>query len=173
MLKKTRLSDPALYEIVVRELARQERNIEMIASESTAPPEVLELSGCVFNNKTTEGYTGNRFKAGSQVADEMELLAVRRAKEVFGAGHANVQPYSGSTANYSVYSAVLKPGDNVLAMRLDHGGHLSHGSPLNFNGGFYNFAFYGVSPETETIDYAALASQAREFRPKLIIAGAS
>ena len=173
MLKTTRETDPVLYGIVAKELARQERNIEMIASESTAPAEVLELSGCVFNNKTTEGYPGSRFQAGSQVADEMEILAVDRCKEVFGAEHANVQPYSGSTANYSVYKAILRPGDKVIGMRLDQGGHLTHGSPVNFNTKFFNFASYGVDPETETIDYDSLKKLAEEFRPKLIIAGAS
>ena len=173
MLKTTKVTDLVLYNIVVRELERQKHNIEMIASESTAPTEVLELSGSVFNNKTTEGYPGNRFQAGSHVADDMEILAVKRCKEAYGAEHVNVQPYSGSTANYSVYTAILEPGDKILAMRLDQGGHLTHGSPVNFNTKFYKFSVYGVDPVTETIDYEALAKTARELRPKLIIAGAS
>jgi glycine hydroxymethyltransferase len=173
MLKTTRQTDPVLYKIVAKELDRQEHNIEMIASESTAPTEVLELSGCVFNNKTTEGYPGNRFQAGSQVADELEILAVQRCKDVYGAEHVNVQPYSGSTANYSVYSAILLPGDKVMGMRLDQGGHLTHGSPVNFNAKFFQFSSYGVNAETETIDYDALKKMAEEVKPKLIIAGAS
>ena len=167
------MSDPELYGIVAEELDRQEKNIEMIASESTESEELLELSGCVFANKTTEGYPGARFQAGSQVADKMERLGVERAKALYGADHANLQPYSGSTANYSVYAAVLKPGDVVLGMRLDHGGHLTHGSPANFMSKFYNFASYGLSEKTEQIDYDELESLARERRPRLIIAGGS
>lgn len=173
MLRHTRMSDPELYGIVAEELDRQEKNIEMIASESTESEELLELSGCVFANKTTEGYPGARFQAGSQVADKMERLGVERAKALYGADHANLQPYSGSTANYSVYAAVLKPGDVVLGMRLDHGGHLTHGSPANFMSKFYNFASYGLSEKTEQIDYDELESLARERRPCLIIAGGS
>ncbi len=173
MLKKTRLSDPEVYGIVAEELDRQEHNIEMIASESTAPLEVLELSGCVFTNKTTEGYAGARFQAGSQIADKIETLAIRRAKEVYGADHVNMQPYSGSTANYGVYAAIMSPGDKILSMRLDQGGHLTHGSPVNFLSKVYRYEFYGVNPETERIDYDALAAQAKEYQPKLIIAGAS
>ena len=173
MLRHTRMSDPELYGIVAEELDRQEKNIEMIASESTESEELLELSGCVFANKTTEGYPGARFQAGSQVAGKMERLGVERAKALYGADHANLQPYSGSTANYSVYAAVLKPGDVVLGMRLDHGGHLTHGSPANFMSKFYNFASYGLSEKTEQIDYDELESLARERRPRLIIAGGS
>lgn len=173
MLKKTRISDPAVYEIVAAELNRQEHNIEMIASESTAPLEVMELSGCVFTNKTTEGYPGARFQAGSQVADRIESLAIERAKKVFGAEHANMQVYSGSTANYGVYAAILNPGDKVLSMRLDQGGHLTHGSPVNFLSKVYDYQFYGVDPQTEMIDYDALEKLADEFKPQLIIAGGS
>lgn len=173
MLKVTRISDPEVYEIVAAELNRQEHNIEMIASESTAPLEVLELSGCVFTNKTTEGYPGARFQAGSQVADRIESLAIERAKQVFGAEHANMQVYSGSTANYGVYAAILSPGDKVLSMRLDQGGHLTHGSPVNFLSKVYNYQFYGVDPQTEQIDYDALEKLADEFKPRLIIAGGS
>ncbi|MDR1977314.1 MAG: serine hydroxymethyltransferase [Synergistaceae bacterium] len=173
MLKHTRLSDPELYRLVGEELDRQEHNIEMIASESTESEEVLELSGCVFANKTTEGYPGARFQAGSQVADKMERLGIERAKALFEADHANLQPYSGSTANYGVYAAVLKPGDVVLGMRLDHGGHLTHGSPANFMSKFYDFVSYGLNRETELIDYEELERLARERRPKLIIAGGS
>lgn len=173
MLKKTQISDPEVYGIVAEELDRQEHNIEMIASESTAPLEVLELSGSVFTNKTTEGYPGARFQAGSQVADKIETLAIQRAKDLFGADHANMQPYSGSTANYGVYAAVMSPGDKILSMRLDQGGHLTHGSPVNFLSKVYRYEFYGVNPESEQIDYEALEQKAGEYKPKLIIAGAS
>lgn len=173
MLKTTKISDPEVYQIVADELDRQEYNIEMIASESTAPTEVLELSGCVFTNKTEEGYPGNRFQAGSQHADRLETLAWERAKELFGAEHVNIQPYSGSTANYCVYNAILKPNDTVLSMRLDQGGHLTHGSTANFLYNIYNFVFYGVNPETELLDYEELERKAIEHNPKLIIAGGS
>ena len=173
MLKHTGASDPELYGIVAEELDRQEHNIEMIASESTESEELLELSGCVFANKTTEGYPGARFQAGSQIADKMERLGVERAKALYGADHANIQPYSGSTANYSVYAAVLKPGDPVLGMRLDHGGHLTHGSPANFMSKFFNFHSYGLNEDTELIDYDEVQSLADRHKPKLIIAGGS
>lgn len=173
MLKKTRVSDPELYKIVEDELHRQESNIEMIASESTVPVEVMELAGSVFTNKTLEGYPGSRFQAGSEQADELEILACKRACELYGADHANIQMYSGTTANYTVYATVLDPGDRVLAMRLDQGGHLSHGSTANWMSKIYNFEFYGVDPETGLIDYDTLEKQALEFRPKLVIAGAS
>lgn len=173
MLKNTRVTDPELYSIVAAELDRQVHNIEMIASESTAPLEVLELSGSIFTNKTTEGYPGARFQAGSQEADRVESLAIERAKKIFGAEHANLQTYSGSTANYGVFSAILNPGDTVLSMRLDQGGHLTHGSPVNFLSKVYNYVFYGVDPQTEQIDYDALEKRAEETRPKVIIAGAS
>ncbi|MDR2180622.1 MAG: serine hydroxymethyltransferase [Synergistaceae bacterium] len=173
MLKHTKISDPELYRLVLEELDRQENNIEMIASESTESEEVLELSGCVFANKTTEGYPGARFQAGSQTADKMERLGIQRAKDLFEADHANLQPYSGSTANYGVYAAVLKPGDTVLAMKLDHGGHLTHGSPANFMSKFFNFVSYGLKDDTELIDYEELESLAHRHRPKLVIAGGS
>ena len=173
MLKKTRISDPELYEIVADELKRQEHNIEMIASESTAPLEVMELSGSIFTNKTLEGYVGGRFQAGSHEADRLELLGIERAKAVYGAEHVNFQVYSGSSANYGVYAGVLKPGDKVLSMRLDQGGHLTHGSPANFLSKVYSYDFYGVNPETEMIDYEELEKKAEEIMPKLIIAGGS
>ena len=173
MLKYTRQSDPEIYELVVEELHRQEKNIEMIASESTVPLEVMELSGSVFTNKTLEGLPGKRFQAGSEVADKLEELGWKRAKELFGAEHVNLQSYSGSTANYSVFASVLEPGDKILAMRLDQGGHLTHGSSANWVSKIYHHDFYGVNPETEQIDYDALEAKAKEFRPKMIIAGAS
>ncbi|MGD9569660.1 MAG: serine hydroxymethyltransferase [Sedimentibacter sp.] len=173
MLKNTRISDSEVYDIVVDELYRQEHNIEMIASESTAPLEVMELSGSIFTNKTLEGYPGARFQAGSHIADKLEILGIERAKKLFGAEHVNIQVYSGSTANYGVYAAILNPGDKVLSMRLDQGGHLTHGSTANFLSKVYEFEFYGVSPETEMIDLDALEEKAKKFKPKLIIAGGS
>ena len=173
MLKQTRLTDPELAKIVDKELDRQEKCIEMIASESTVPVPVMELSGSVFTNKTLEGYPGARFQAGGQIADEMETLAIKRAKELFGAEHVNIQSYSGSTANYSVFASILKPGDKILAMRLDQGGHLTHGSPANWTSSIYNHKFYGCDPETGRIDYDEMEKIAKEFQPKLIICGAS
>ena len=173
MIKVTRQTDPKLAALVDEELNRQEHNIEMIASESTAPLAVMELSGSVFTNKTLEGYPGKRFQAGSEVADKVEELAWKRAKELFGAEHVNIQSYSGSTANYSVFASVLNPGDLILSMRLDQGGHLTHGSPANWVSKIYRHVFYGVDPKTELIDYDELEKIAEENKPKMIIAGAS
>ena len=173
MIKVTRQTDPELAALVDEELNRQEHNIEMIASESTAPLAVMELSGSVFTNKTLEGYPGKRFQAGSEVADKVEELAWKRAKELFGAEHVNIQSYSGSTANYSVFASVLNPGDLILSMRLDQGGHLTHGSPANWVSKIYRHVFYGVDPKTELIDYDVLEKIAKENKPKMIIAGAS
>ena len=166
MLKVTRATDPVLAELVNEELKRQEHNIEMIASESTAPLAVMELTGSVFTNKTLEGYPGKRFQAGSHIADKVEELACQRARELFGADHANIQ-------SYCVYASILNPGDKVLSMRLDQGGHLTHGSPANWVSKIYHFEFYAMDPETELIDYDALDAKAKEYRPKLIVAGAS
>ena len=173
MIKVTRQTDPELAALVDEELNRQEHNIEMIASESTAPLAVMELSGSVFTNKTLEGYPGKRFQAGSEVADKVEELAWKRAQELFGAEHVNIQSYSGSTANYSVFASVLNPGDLILSMRLDQGGHLTHGSPANWVSKIYRHVFYGVDPKTELIDYDELEKIAKENKPKMIIAGAS
>ena len=173
MIKVTRQTDPELAALVDEELNRQEHNIEMIASESTAPLAVMELSGSVFTNTTLEGYPGKRFQAGSEVADKVEELAWKRAKELFGAEHVNIQSYSGSTANYSVFASVLNPGDLILSMRLDQGGHLTHGSPANWVSKIYRHVFYGVDPKTELIDYDELEKIAKENKPKMIIAGAS
>ena len=173
MIKVTRQTDPELAALVDEELNRQEHNIEMIASESTAPLAVMELSGSIFTNKTLEGYPGKRFQAGSEVADKVEELAWKRAKELFGAEHVNIQSYSGSTANYSVFASVLNPGDLILSMRLDQGGHLTHGSPANWVSKIYRHVFYGVDPKTELIDYDELEKIAKENKPKMIIAGAS
>ena len=173
MIKVTRQTDPELAALVDEELNRQEHNIEMIASESTAPLAVMELSGSVFTNKTLEGYPGKRFQAGSEVADKVDELAWKRAKDLFGAEHVNIQSYSGSTANYSVFASVLNPGDLILSMRLDQGGHLTHGSPANWVSKIYRHVFYGVDPKTELIDYDELEKIAKENKPKMIIAGAS
>ena len=173
MLKATKQTDKELYDLVQLELSRQEHNIEMIASESTAPLPVMELSGSIFINKTLEGYPGARFQAGSEIADKLEALAIERGKKLYGAEHANIQPYSGTTANYSVYASVLKPGDKILGMRLDQGGHLTHGSPANWLSKVYQYEFYGVHPDEEIIDYDALHSHSKKFMPRLIIAGAS
>ena len=177
-MKATKKNDPVLYGIVREEYERQKHNIEMIASESTSPMECLELAGCVFNNKTTEGYPGKRFQAGSQIADKMELLAIERGKALYGADHINIQPYSGSSANYGVYSAMMRlglmePGDTILSMSLDEGGHLTHGSPANFMSRFFHFEHYSLDPATEQIDYDGLERKANEVKPKLIIAGGS
>lgn len=173
MLKTTKITDPELYAIVEKELERQKYNIEMIASESSAPTEILELMGSVFVNKTEEGLPGKRYQAGSEYADEVENLCIERAKEAFGCEYVNVQAYSGATANYTVFNAVLDPGDKILAMRLDHGGHLTHGSSANFVSKIFNYEHYGVDPESETINYDEVEAKALAFKPKMIIAGAS
>lgn len=173
MLKHTRVSDPELYQLLVEELTRQEHNIEMIASESTAPLEVMELTGSVFTNKTLEGYPGARYQAGSEIADQVERIACKRAMELYGAEHANIQSYSGSTANYTVFASILEPGDKILSMNLDQGGHLTHGSPANWTSKMYTHVFYGCDKKTEQIDYDALEEIAMREKPKLIVCGAS
>ena len=150
-----------------------EDNLELIASENVVSEAVLEAQGCVMTNKYAEGYPGKRYYGGCEFVDEVESLAIARAKELFGADHANVQPHSGSQANMTVYLSVLKPGDTYLGMNLAHGGHLSMGSPVNFSGFIYQVIPYGVSEKTETIDYDEVERLAKEHRPKLIIAGAS
>ncbi len=173
MLPSVKKSDSELYEIVAEEFTRQRTGIEMIASESYVPVEVLELQGSILTNKTLEGFPGNRYHAGHKAIDKMEILGIERAKALFGAEYANIQALSGSNANHSVYAAILEPGDTVLGMRLDQGGHLTHGSKVNFSGRVYNFISYGVSKETETIDYAEVERLAKEHAPKLIVAGGS
>ncbi|MGH7816265.1 MAG: serine hydroxymethyltransferase [Candidatus Binatia bacterium] len=158
---------------IQKETARLERNLELIASENVVSEAVLEAQGSVMTNKYAEGYPGKRYYGGCEFVDEVEALAIARAKELFGADHANVQPHSGSQANMTVYLAVLKPGDSYLGMNLAHGGHLSMGSPVNFSGFIYKVIPYGVSQQTETIDYEELDRLAKEHRPKLIVAGAS
>ncbi|WP_411911142.1 serine hydroxymethyltransferase [Clostridium estertheticum] len=166
-------SDLAIYEIIEEEDRRQEDHIELIASENFVSRAVLEANGSILTNKYAEGYPGKRYYGGCEVVDKVEDLARTRIKELFGAEHANVQPHSGSQANMAVYFSVLKPGDTVLGMNLSHGGHLTHGSPVNFSGILYNFVPYGVDLETETIDYEKVRALAKEHNPKMIVVGAS
>ena len=165
--------DPDLAKAMDDELARQRSHIELIASENLVSKAVMAAMGSPLTNKYAEGYPGKRFQAGSEVADKVEELAWKRAKELFGAEHVNIQSYSGSTANYSVFASVLNPGDLILSMRLDQGGHLTHGSPANWVSKIYRHVFYGVDPKTELIDYDELEKIAKENKPKMIIAGAS
>ena len=166
-------TDSEVFASIQKETNRLEQNLELIASENVVSEAVLEAQGCVMTNKYAEGYPGKRYYGGCEFVDEVESLAIARARELFGADHANVQPHSGSQANMTVYLSVLKPGDCYLGMNLAHGGHLSMGSPVNFSGILYRVIPYGVSEKTETIDYDEVAKLAREQRPKLIIAGAS
>ncbi|MFW6289223.1 MAG: serine hydroxymethyltransferase, partial [Spirochaetota bacterium] len=166
-------TDPDIYQVLQREETRQRGKLELIASENFASRAVLEAAGSVLTNKYAEGYPGKRYYGGCEVVDIAENLARDRANELFGSDHANVQPHSGSNANMSVYMTLLKPGDTILGMDLAHGGHLTHGSPVNFSGQLYNFAHYGVSRDTELIDYDEVARLAGEHKPKLIVAGAS
>ena len=166
-------TDQQVYAAIQKETERLEGNLELIASENVVSEAVLEAQGCVMTNKYAEGYPGKRYYGGCEFVDEVEALAIARAKQLFGADHANVQPHSGSQANMTVYLAVLKPGDTYLGMNLAHGGHLSMGSPVNFSGFIYNVIPYGVSEKSETIDYDELERLAKEHRPKLIVAGAS
>ena len=166
-------TDPEIFEVLKREEARQRGKLELIASENFASRAVLEAAGSVLTNKYAEGYPGKRYYGGCEVVDIAEDLARDRAKQLFGAEYANVQPHSGSNANMAVYMTLLKPGDTILGMDLSHGGHLTHGSPVNFSGKLYNFVHYGVDPDTELIDYEAVERAANEHRPKLIVAGAS
>ena len=166
-------TDPDAYEIVLRERRRQSDNIVLIASENHCTPAVLEATGSILTDKYAEGYPGKRYYGGCEHVDEAEELARQRVKSLFGADHANVQPHAGAMANMAAYMAVLEPGDRVLAMNLNHGGHLTHGGAFNFSGKLYDFQWYGVSQDTEQIDYDDLARQAEEFRPKLLVAGGS
>ena len=173
MYDNIRVQDPAVYDAMMRELQRQRDHIELIASENFVSPAVMEAMGSHLTNKYAEGYPGARYYGGCQYVDEVENLARDRAVQLFGAEHANVQPHSGSQANVAVYLALLKPGDTILGMDLSHGGHLTHGSKASISGKYFNACFYGVDPETETIDYDKVQQRAEECRPKLIIAGAS
>lgn len=165
--------DPAVAEAISHELQRQRDKIELIASENFASRAVMAAQGSCLTNKYAEGYPGKRYYGGCEHVDIVENLARERVKQLFGAEHANVQPHSGAQANYAAYQAVLQPGDTVLGMNLAHGGHLTHGSPVNFSGKLYHFEEYGVDPETEMIDYDAMEKKALEVQPKLIVAGAS
>ena len=170
---RIRQFDPEIYGAMMRELQRQRDHIELIASENFVSPAVMEAMGSHLTNKYAEGYPAARYYGGCQYVDEVENLAIERAKELFGAEHANVQPHSGSQANVAVYLALLKPGDTILGMDLSHGGHLTHGSKASISGKYFNACFYGVDLETEQIDYDEVQRCAEECRPKILIAGAS
>src|SRR5262245_35611919 len=165
--------DPQIYEAIRHELERQDTRLELIASENFTSEAVLEATGSVFTNKYAEGYPGKRYYGGCEYVDIVETLARDRARTLFKAEYANVQPHSGSQANQSAYAAVLQPGDTVLGMNLAHGGHLTHGNPLNFSGKTYHIVPYGVRRDDERIDYDEMARLAAEHRPKMIIAGGS
>lgn len=165
--------DKAVFDIIAEEENRQEHNIELIASENFTSKAVMEAMGSQLTNKYAEGYPSKRYYGGCEVVDKVEELARERMKKLFNAEHANVQPHAGSQANMAVYFAFLKPGDTILGMNLSHGGHLTHGSPVNFSGKMYNIVSYGVNKETETIDYEEVRKLALEHRPKMIVSGAS
>ena len=165
--------DKEIYDIIKKELKRQEKGIELIASENFVSRAVMEAMGSHLTNKYAEGYPGKRYYGGCGIVDKVEEIARQRAKELFGAEHVNVQPHSGSQANMAVYFTILKPGDTVLGMDLSNGGHLTHGSPVNFSGKLFNFVSYGVDENTETIDYNNVRELALKHKPKLIVAGAS
>jgi glycine hydroxymethyltransferase len=165
--------DPEIYSAIAAELAREQNHLELIASENFTYPAVLEAQGSVLTNKYAEGYPGKRWYGGCEQVDKVEQLAIDRAKKIFGADHANVQPHSGAQANTAVYAAVLQPGDKVLGMNLSHGGHLTHGNPANFSGKLYKFCQYGVREDNGRIDYDELAATALREKPKMITVGAS
>ena len=172
-LEKLAVCDPEIAAAMGEELGRQRNKIELIASENFVSPAVMEAMGSVLTNKYAEGYPGHRYYGGCEYVDKVETLAIERAKKLFGADHANVQPHSGANANTAVYFAFLQPGDTIMGMNLSQGGHLSHGSPVNISGKYYNVVPYGVTHETERIDYDEFARIAKEAQPKLIVAGAS
>src|SRR5918996_2854566 len=165
--------DPEIAKALHEEAQRQHRNLEMIASENFVSEAILEATGSVLTNKYAEGYPGRRYYGGCEYADVVENLARDRAKKLFGAEHANVQPHSGSSANMEAYAAVLQPGDTILGLNLAHGGHLTHGHPLNFSGKTYKVVPYGVRKDDEIIDYDELSRLAQEHKPKMIIGGGS
>ena len=167
------MRDEQIFELIEAEHQRQLNGLELIASENFTSDQVLEATGSVLTNKYAEGYPGKRYYGGCEVVDEVEQIAIDRAKTLFGAAYANVQPHSGSQANTAVFAAVLNPGDKILGFDLSHGGHLTHGSPVNFSGKIYNPSFYGVNPESGLLDYDVIMQRAKEECPKLIIAGAS
>ena len=171
IIKKT---DEALYDAMVLELKRQQNNVELIASENFVSPAVMAAAGSFLTNKYAEGYPEKRYYGGCEYVDIVEKLAIDRAKELFGADHANVQPHSGANANFAAYFALLKPGDTIMGMNLAHGGHLTHGSPVNVSGKYFNIVPYGVSKEkNSTIDYEEVEKIAKECKPALIVCGAS
>jgi len=172
-MSKLKEVDPEIYNVIYGETKRQAFGLELIASENFVSEAVMEAAGSVMTNKYSEGYPGKRYYGGCEFMDIVENLARDRAKELFGCEHANVQPHSGSQANMAVYFSVLKPGDTILGMNLSHGGHLTHGHPVNFSGKFFNVASYGVSKETEVMNYDELGKIAEEAKPKMIVAGAS
>jgi len=172
-LEKLAIVDPAVDAAIKEELGRQRNKIELIASENFVSPAVMQAMGTVLTNKYAEGYPGHRYYGGCEYVDKIETLAIERAKELFGADHANVQPHSGANANTAVYFAFLKPGDTIMGMNLSQGGHLSHGSPVNISGSYFKVVPYGVDAKTETIDYEELEKLALEHKPKMIVAGAS
>ena len=165
--------DAQLFALLDRELERQNTTLQLIASENFASRQVIEATGSVLTNKYSEGYAGKRYYGGNQIIDEVEPLAIDRVKALFGAEHANVQPHSGAQANGAVYLALLKPGDTAMGLRLDQGGHITHGLPVSMSGQFYNFVSYGVDEQTEVLDYEQVRRVALEHRPKLIVAGAT
>lgn len=172
-LEKLAVVDPELSEYIGEELGRQRNKIELIASENFVSPAVMEAMGTILTNKYAEGYPGHRYYGGCEYVDKVETLAIERAKKLFGAQYANVQPHCGASTNLAVYYAFLKPGDTMMGMNLSQGGHLSHGSPVNISGRYFNIIPYGVDQETEMIDYDAMEKLAQEHKPKLIVAGAS
>jgi glycine hydroxymethyltransferase len=173
MYEYIKKQDPALYESMMKEYSRQQNRIELIASENFTSPAVIEAQGSVLTNKYAEGYPGKRYYGGCEYVDEVETIAIERAKELFKAEAANVQPHSGTQANIAAYLALIAPGDTVLGLNLSHGGHLTHGHPLNFSGKYFKIVEMNVRPDTETIDYDEAAKTAEAARPKLIMAGAS
>lgn len=173
MYEFIRQADPAVYDAIVKEVARQRSKLELIASENFTSPAVMQAQGSVLTNKYAEGYPAKRYYGGCENVDIVENLAIERAKKLFGAEHANVQPHSGAQANMAVYLALLQPGDTVLGLNLSHGGHLTHGHPLNFSGKLYHIVAMNVRPDTEELDYDEAAKLALEHKPKMILAGAS
>src|SRR5256884_4786887 len=165
--------DPEIADLLGRELERQRNQVELIASENFPWPAILEAIGSTPTNKYAEGYPGKRYYGGCEIVDEIEQLAIDRAKELFGADHANVQPHAGAQTNMAVYMAALQPGDTILSLELSHGGHLTHGLKVNFSGRLYTIVHYGVSRETNVVDYDEILAKAREARPRLIICGGS
>ncbi|WP_103980911.1 serine hydroxymethyltransferase [Helcococcus massiliensis] len=172
-MKYLKQFDNDLYQMIEKEKNRQENNIELIASENFVSPAILEAAGSILTNKYAEGYPNRRYYGGCEYIDEIESLAIERAKKLYGSEHANVQAHSGSSANLAAYMALLEPGDKVLSMSLSEGGHLTHGSPVSFSGKLYNFIHYSLDPETELIDYDKLRELAIKEKPKMILAGAS